>query len=270
VALGGTDLETLFGYWDDRGTYLNEDNFLGGLADLAKARGYSEADVCRVFGLHRDRFECPDYALRRQWLGWVDATTSPVLAAFAAAPAPTALPTAVPELGAAFVTAIAALDATPPATPEPGSEPEPGAEPCAECAPPVVFRGVQKVQVPGLGKAERETGFAFRLGDGSFQGIDPTGHVFQGALDVRGSHGAKVRLHPAREETETLLRLLAASAEDLGADAASLRLAGPAKIELRLAKGGSLVGKIAIAFEVEVGGRVRRGSYVAKLRGAEA
>jgi hypothetical protein len=43
---------------------------------------------------------------------------------------------------------------------------------------------------------------------------------------------------------------------------------GPGKIELRLTKGGALVGKIAIGFEIEVDGRTRRGTYVAKLRGA--
>jgi hypothetical protein len=53
-------------------------------------------------------------------------------------------------------------------------------------------------------------------------------------------------------------------------DAGLLRPIGPAKIELRLAKGGSLVGKVTIGFEVEVEGRVRRGKYVAKLRSPEA
>jgi hypothetical protein len=134
----------------------------------------------------------------------------------------------------------------------------------------VLFQGVQKIQVPGVGKRERDTGFAFRLGQGSFEGIDPLGQLFQGAFDVRGGKGTKVRLHPAPEETETLAALLAASADDLGVDATSLRPAGPPKIELRLAKGGALVGKIVIPFEVEVGGRVRRGTYVAKLRAVEA
>jgi hypothetical protein len=167
------------------------------------------------------------------------------------------------------VTAIAAQGAAPPAS-EPGSEPAPGAEPCSDCAAPVVFEGVQKLQVGGLGKAERAIGFAFRLGEGSFEGIDPLGQLFQGAFDVRGGRGAKVRLHPEPEGVDTLVRLLATSAEELGVEADSLRATGPAKIELRLAKGGSLVGKVTIAFEVEVDGRVRRGSYVAKLRGTEA
>jgi hypothetical protein len=257
VALGGTDLRTLFEYWDDRGTYLNEDNFFGGLADLAKARGYSDADVCVLFELHQDRTtDCPDFALRGgSWLDWADIATSPVLAAFAAAPAP--LPTAEPTRPSAFVAAV-------------GGELEPGGEPCTDCAPAVVFHGVQKVQVAGLGKVERDTGFAFRLGEGSFEGIDPLGQLFQGAFDVRGGRGAKVRLHPAPEGVDALVRLLSTSAEELGVDAGALRPTGPAKIELRLAKGGSLVGKITIGFEVEVDGRVRRGTYVAKLRSAEA
>jgi hypothetical protein len=228
--------------------------------------------VCALFVLHSSDFPrtCPDYALRTGWLGWIDVAVSPVLAAFAEAPAPSAPPGAAPTRPSAFVAAIAAQGPTPPPTPGPGSAPAPGEEPCDACTPPVVFEGVQKLQVSGLGKTERDTAFAFRLGEGSFQGIDPLGRLFEGAFDVRGGRGTKVRLHPAAEAAETLVRMLAASAEELGVDAAALRLAGPPKIELRLAQGGALVGKITIRFEVEVGGRVRRGSYVAKLRGAEA
>jgi hypothetical protein len=268
VALGGSDLLTLFEHWDDRGTYLNEDNFFGGLADLAKARGYSDTDVCVLFELHQDlASDCPDFALRTgSWVDWAEIATSPVLAAFAAAPAPEPRPTDEPARPSAFVATVAALDSTPPAAPEPGSEPEP----CTACAPSVVFQGVQKVQVAAVGKVERDTGFAFRLGEGSFEGIDPLGQLFQGAFDVRGGRGTKLRLHPAPEGVDTLVRLLATSTEELGVDAGLLRPIGPAKIELRLAKGGSLVGKVTIGFEVEVEGRVRRGKYVAKLRSPEA
>ena len=59
VALAGTDLETLFEHWDDRGTLLGEDNFLGGLADLAKARGYTDAEVCQLFELHDSSASLP-------------------------------------------------------------------------------------------------------------------------------------------------------------------------------------------------------------------
>jgi hypothetical protein len=174
----------------------------------------------------------------------------------------------------ALLTAIASLQPAPaPApAPEPGTEPEPEPEPgddaCEACAAPVVFEGVQKIQVPGLGKDERETAFAFRLGEAAFEGIDPLGQLYQGAWDARNAKGSKLRLHLAPDSGDALARLLAESAEALGVDAASLRTTGPAKVELRLAKGGALVGKIAVAFEVDVDGRTRRGTYVAKLRGA--
>jgi hypothetical protein len=101
VALFGTDLETLFSHWDDRGTYLNDENFMGAVADLAKARGYSDTDVCAFFVIHSQSFPrtCPDYALRSGWLGWIDLAVSPVLAAFAEAPERAAGGRAHPPLG---------------------------------------------------------------------------------------------------------------------------------------------------------------------------
>ena len=152
----------------------------------------------------------------------------------------------------------------------PGEDP-PAEDPCVECAAPVVLEGVQKISVPSLGKSERDTAFAFRLGEGSFEGIDPLGQLYEGAWDARNAKGSKVRLHLGPEQTDALARLLAESALDLGADTTSLQPDGPAKIELRLAKNGTLVGKITVKFTVEVEGRVKRGSYVAKLQqGASA
>ena len=46
MVLGGRDLIKVFRHFDDRGTLIGEDNFFGGLADLAKAQGFSDADVC--------------------------------------------------------------------------------------------------------------------------------------------------------------------------------------------------------------------------------
>ena len=134
----------------------------------------------------------------------------------------------------------------------------------------MVFEGVQKIQVPGLGKDERETAFPFRLGEGSFEGIDPLGQLYEGAWQPRNARGSKLRLQLAPEAADKLARLLVASGEGLGLEAGSALPTGPAKIELRLAKGGELVGKITVPFEVEVDGRVKRVTYVAKLRGSEA
>lgn len=271
VALAGTDLESLFEHWDDRGTLLGEDTFLGGLADLVKARGFSEAEACQLFELHDSSASCPGFVARRQWLGWLDPADSAVLSVFAAAPAPLPGGAPTPTRTPALLTAIAAFAPAPApgTTPPPGEDP-PAEEPCVECAPPVVLEGVQKISVPSLGKSERDTAFAFRLGEGSFEGIDPLGQLYEGAWDARNAKGSKVRLHLGPEQTDALARLLAESALDLGADTTSLQPDGPAKIELRLAKNGTLVGKITVKFTVEVEGRVKRGSYVAKLVGASA
>ena len=66
----------------------------------------------------------------------------------------------------------------------------------------------------------------------------------------------------------TLEALLAESVAALGADPATLRLAGPARIELRTAKGGAFGGRIKLAFELELEGRTLRGSFVARLHQA--
>jgi len=268
VRLFGGRLETLFDYWDARGHNLREDNFLGALADLMKAEGVSDADVCALFALHDPGASCPDFVTHRApWLGWLDgAVGGDLLAAFAAAPAPAPDPGFAPARPAAFVEAIAST--APPPAPGEETEPQPGDETCEACSAPVVFEGVQKIQVAGLGKEERETAFAFRLGEGSFEGIDPLGHLLLGGWDARNAKGSKLRLHLADESRDALANLLAESAAALGQGGAPLRLVGPGKIELRLAKGGALVGKIAIGFEIEVDGRTRRGTYVAKLRGA--
>ncbi|HEX2484495.1 MAG TPA: hypothetical protein VHQ66_04300, partial [Myxococcota bacterium] len=164
----------------------------------------------------------------------------------------------------AIVAAIAASAPPPPL----GAEPEPGEEPadeCADCSRVVVLEGVQKVALPQAGKSERETAFAFRLGADAFEGIDPLGQLYTGSWSARDARGAKLRLHLGPEAGDSIDALLAASAEDLGVEPSAIHQTGPAKIELRLAKGG-LVGKVVVRFEAEIDGRIRRGSYVAKLR----
>lgn len=268
--LPGARLLTLFEHWDDRGTLINEDNFLGGLADLLKAEGMAETEVCALFALHDASRTCPGYVARRGWLDWgVAAQAGGLLQAFALAPTPAGRPgVPVPYANAAELSVVAAIAASAPA-PEPGTEPapEPGEETeCADCSRVVVFEGVQKLAVPRVGRSEREATFAFRLGAGAFEGIDPLGQLYTGAWSPRDAKGRKLRLHLDADATGSLEALLAASAAELDVDAGTLRAAGPAKIELRVAKGGSLVGKIALPFEVEVEGDVRRGTYVAKLR----
>jgi hypothetical protein len=256
VVLGGHDLIGMFQHWDDRGTLIDEDNFLGGLADLAKARGFSDADVCAMFALHDSSASCPGYAARRAWLGWMDAVSGGTLADFAAAPAPSSAPGGATG-NEAFLAAVA----------NPAPAPE---DACAECSRVVVLEGVQKVAVQKAGKSLRDTAFAFRFGGGAFESVDPLGQRMLGAWDARDEAGKKLRLHPEDDATGAIEALLAESASELGVDAASLRLMGPAKIELRLAKSGAIVGKITLTFEVDVDGIARRGTYVAKLRGQEA
>jgi hypothetical protein len=257
VVLGGGDLIALFRHWDDRGTLIDENNFFGGLADLAKARGFSDADVCAMFELHDTGAACPGFAARRApWLDWVGTVNGGTLAAFAAAPAPTGAAGA----GTGAVAFIAAV-----ANPAPAPEDE-----CPECSRVVVLEGVQKVAVQKAGKSLRDTAFAFRFGGGAFESIDPLGQRLLGAWDARDARGKKLRLHPGDEATDAIEAMLAQSAYELGVDPGTLALTGPAKIELRLAKGGAIVGKITLTFEVSVGGQVRKGSYVAKLRGTEA
>jgi len=263
VTLPGTDLSTLFERWDDRGQLLREDNFLGGLADVMKGEGVADSDVCALFALHDPSASCPGFVARRSWLGWLDNApgASGMLDAFAAAPAPEPVAGAAPERSAALIAAIADLDA-PPAT-----KPAPKDAPCPDCTRPVVFDGTQKIRVQGLGKAAQQTAFAFRMGQGSFKGIDPIGHVFQGTWSALDPEGAKLRLRPDAKSTASLANVVAESAKDLGLDRASVT-GMRAKVTLRLTKSGVLAGKIVLRFKVGVDGSTARGTYIANLRGA--
>jgi hypothetical protein len=278
VALGGRDLDDLFAYWDARGTLLDESNFLGGLADLAEARGFAEADVCAMFALHESGRACPGFVARRPWLDWLDTATGGLLEAFGLTPAPTSpVPIPLPNTASrlpSLMLAIAngAAPADPGTAPAPAPAPAPdagGDESCPDCSRVVVFEGVQKLQVRGVGKLERDTAFAFRLGAGSFEAIDPLGQLYVGAWQPRNARGSKARLQLGPEAADRLARLLAASGDALGLEDVSVLATGPARIELRLAKDGALTGKITIPFEAQVEGGTKRGSYVAKLRSSE-
>ncbi|HZR80719.1 MAG TPA: hypothetical protein VFD92_06460 [Candidatus Binatia bacterium] len=258
VRLPGTDLITLFEHWDDRGQLLREDNFLGGLADLLKAKGISESDVCALFALHDPSATCPDFVARRSWLDWLDDASAATLGSFAAMPAPAPAPGGAAVRGTAVAGAIALRPAVP----------APGEAPCADCAPLVVMDGVQRIAISGLAGERRETAFAFRLGDGSFKAIDPLGQLLQGTWRAVNDAGSKLRLRPAAESARALANLIGESLKDAGVDARSLRIAARAKIDLKLRKGEALVGSVVVPFEVEVGGQTLPGKYVAKLRGA--
>ena len=259
VRLPGSAISELFDQWDDRGQLLREDSFLGGLADAMKANGVPEADRCALFALHDPGAACPDFVARRAWLDWLDdGTTMPgMLDAFADVAAPA--PGGMPARRSLLVGAIADFD--------PSAFVEPDA-PCAECSRPVVLDGKQKVRIAGRGKDVRETAFAFRLGDGSFKGVDPLGRLFDGTWSPIDDAGAKLRLRPDAESNEALLDLLAESVETMGLDPASLRTAGRAKVTLKVAPDGTLVGKVTLRFTVDVAGETVRGTYVANLRGA--
>ena len=56
-----------------------------------------------------------------------------------------------------------------------------------------MLEGVQKVAIRKAGKSERETAFAFRLGEGAFLGVDPLGQLCTGAWSARDARGAKLR-----------------------------------------------------------------------------
>ena len=258
IELDGPDLVHLFEYWDERGTFVDEDNFLGGLADLLTARGYSEQQVCGLFALHDTNQRCPDFVARRPWLGWLDGSGR--ITAFAAAAVSGGAPTRPVAVLDAIANATA--DAGDPAKPDSGGEPP---ALCDDCAPTTVLEGQQRISVAGLGKRTADTAFAFKLGDGTFEAIDPLGHLYVGGWDARNAVGSKLRLHLGPDANPALARLLGESLGDVGGSAPTPT--GPARIELRRTARG-VVGKLVIPFEVTVDGKVHRGSYVAKLTGA--
>lgn len=254
--------EEIFDQWDDRGQLLREDSFLGGLADTMKGAGIPESEVCNLFALHNASATCPDFVARRSWLDWLDLdlVTRGTLDAFADVSPPPPVPGARSARGTILVSELVDLQPLP----------DPGAfqpAPCTECSEPAIFVGVQNVRVRGVGRDKRETAFAFRLGDGSFKAIDPLGQLFSGSWQALDEEGARLRLRTAAESEEALLNLLEESVREIGVEPANVRLAGKAKITLKLGDDGVPTGKVVVPFKIDVDGQTRRGSYVAKLSG---
>jgi hypothetical protein len=265
VELPASDLRRLFGYWDARGTLLNEDNFLGGLADLARARGYREIEVCRLFALHEPSGRCPAYVSDTPWLAWVAVPSSPAFeVGFAQTPVPVNPAAALPGAWQALM-AEGASSGTGSSS---GTPPQPSEEtPDAEPWPLVVVEGVQKTRARGLGKEERDTAFAFRVGEGWWDGIDPLGRGIAGGFDARRGGGRELRLHLAPEFDAAVAELVVASLEPLDTSGADVEVDGPAKITLRLKREGRVVGKIRVSFTATLDGQSVPGTYTAKLSG---
>lgn len=266
IELAPTDLEAIFEHWDERGTLLNESNFLGGLADLLRARGYGDAQVCRLFELHDSGGDCPSFVLSAPWNHWYTGLSSPG-ALFRQPASDPGVP--VPELGAtvpvSWVAARPVLVAQSaelaPAAP---AEAETG-EPLGEY-PVALLDGVQKTRVKGFGKAKREAAYALRLGEGWFDAVIPTGERMGGGWSARNAQASTLRLHPAPEFDAQLREMLAASLADLGADGLP-ELSGPPEIKLKVRADGRVAGRIKIPFTHHEGDDAHRGSYVVKLRG---
>ena len=189
-------------------------------------------------------------------------------------------PSAAPEPGASGLAPSAtepAAGATGPqassgeSTGDPGDPAvgDPSAEPAGVATRVVALEGEERTKLARLGKVEAIAAFAFRLGDdGSFEGIDFLGQRYRGAWQARSGRGSALRLELAAGSEDALAQLLADPVATLGANPDTLRLTGPARIELRDGKDGSHSGRIKLAFVVEAGGRALRGSYAVKLREA--
>jgi hypothetical protein len=269
VELAPTDLPAIFEHWDERGTLLNESNFLGGLGDLLQERGYSEAEVCALFELHDSGTTCPSFALAAPWMGWLTAETSPaaLFASIVAEPTRPGLGTVLPArwLAAAPTTGLLPPSAAPRSGEQGGTTEVAGLE--APLYPIAILEGVQKTSVKGLGKSKRESAFAFRLGEGWFEALAPTGAQLGGGWSVRNESGTSLRLHPAPEFDPELAGVLEVGLQDLGEGDGEIEITGPPEIRLKLRGDDGVVGKITIPFLVGDGEGESRGSYVAKLRG---
>ena len=289
VALSRSDLRALFDHWDARGSFLNESTFLGGLADLAAARGYSEAEICRLFALHDNSASCPGYVTSRPWIAWLleptspfgaislfsDATLPPVVGGGLAIPsawlaiAPTAISpqngtldtiTVVDTAGALVSLSDLQLDGLSDALPE--STPD-----AFETAYPIaIVTGKQKVKLAGLGKSERESAFAFRIGEGWWEAIDPLGQRLGGGWTERGKKGVALRMHLAPEFEAPVADLLAESL-DGQVDAEAISLVAPPKIQIKIRKDGRVAAKVTFVFKATIDGKSRKGKFVAKLKG---
>ncbi|MGI9432830.1 MAG: M57 family metalloprotease [Myxococcota bacterium] len=139
-------------------------------------------------------------------------------------------------------------------------EPEPSAYPI------VIVSGAQKVKLAGVGKVRRESAFAFRIGEGWWDAVEPSGRALGGGWRERGKKGGSLRLR-LDSQFEATLKELISEGLDGAIDAAAVSLETPPKLQLKVRKDGTVAAKVVAAFEAEVDGEVRSGKYVAKLVG---
>lgn len=268
IALDPTDLESIFRHWDKRGTLLNEDNFLGGLADLLRTRGYSDAQVCRLFELHGSGSGCPSFVLSSPWNRWNTGQAPGALFSEAVAERSTPLPSVASVVPGTWLAALPVdetrlresdLEVEAPDTAEADDVP-------LTPYPVALLKGTQKTKVKGIGKTKRAAAYAFQLGDGWFDVVLPTGDRLDGLWSAKNAEASALRLEAAPEFDQQLAEMLAASLEEQGLRAHP-RLTGPAKIQLKVRPNGDVVGKIKIPFVVSDGEDERKGKAVVKLQG---
>ena len=139
-------------------------------------------------------------------------------------------------------------------------------EPALPAYPIVVVSGSQKVKLAGVGKFRRESAFAFRIGEGWWDAVEPFGRALGGAWSARGKKGGSLRLRLEPQFEATLVELISEGL-DGAIDAAEVSLQAPPKLQLKVHKDGTVASKIVVAFQAEIDGSVRVGKYVAKLAG---
>lgn len=140
------------------------------------------------------------------------------------------------------------------------------ADPVEPEYPIAIVSGKQKVKLAGFGKDKRESAFAFRIGEGWWEAIDPLGQRLGGGWSQRGKKGVALRMHLAPEFEAPVADLLAESL-DGQVDAEDITLTAPPKIQIKIRKDGSVAAKVTFAFETTIDGKSRKGKFVAKLKG---
>ena len=129
----------------------------------------------------------------------------------------------------------------------------------------VSFAGEQRFRVAHLGAFADDTAFSFRLrDDGTFEALDGFAHHYEGTWQA-SPKGTRLAL-TLKGGSESGLKALAAQATALlGGDPDTLALSDAPQIELRRPRQGAMSARLQMRFEVSGGGKLRRGSYTAKL-----
>ena len=122
------------------------------------------------------------------------------------------------------------------------------------------------MKLAGLGKDERESAFAFRIGEGWWEAIDPLGQRLGGCWTERGKKGVALRMHLAPEFEAPVADLLAESL-DGQVDAEAISLVAPPKIQIKIRNDGRVAAKVTFVFKATIDGKSRKGKFVAKLKG---